>query len=201
MSKLNLSKLREMDVVLTTDRGLWPMITRIVTGGWKNRHNIKIANHVGLVVYLNKQKAKRFSTIFNCKINPGLNIVEMAIPPRKSVWDAKCIAASFSKYKSVKFWKPRVLMIKRFSEYNNAKLRNIANDRTIDSVGKILYDFPELIEFVFNKFEDDQKKMICSRFVFEMTKNEVNWKEKYKDIISPYNIQKETNSNIIWSMK
>lgn len=199
-----LPKLRPMDVVLTGDRGIVPAIIKMVSifsrrrrkrkhKGWRNT-----ANHVGLVVELNQLMAHRYSNILGYWVSPGANIAEMSIPINGSYRDAKAIISPISKYQTRKFWKPRIVEIKRFPIYDDSYKRNLANIRVLRLVGKVIYDYLECLEVAFNRFEDDPQKMICSRFVYDATKDDVEWPARFSDVITPLDIQIENNSRTIY---
>lgn len=198
-----LPKLRPMDVVFTGDRGIVPaiikLISRIARPGRERLKWRDTANHVGLIVRLNDGQARIYSAMLGYWISEGLNIAEMSIPPNGTYRDAKAIISPISKYQTRKFWKPRIVEIKRFPVYcEDLYKRDLANARALNYVGKTDYDYLECLEVAFNRFEDDPVKMICSRLVYDVTKGDIEWPESFKDVVTPLDIQMDGHSQTIY---
>jgi len=180
--------LRPMDVVLTSDRGIFPYVTRLLTAGWKKRHSLSVATHTGFVV-------KRTNLY---------EIAEMSIDPQiwwpKRIWRARGIFSKFSKYTTGKWGKPRIIAIKRFPEYDDREVREKASARVINNIVRIIkYDYEGLLEFA-GICDDDKRKSICSELIRdESIIDGVKWKPKLMDKISPYDIQLDSNSGLVVS--
>ena len=168
--------MREMDVVLTASRFpiTWESIKRNATAGWRNTFNNDVSTHAGFIV----------------KVNGKWMIAELKYPSGKIV--------PFEKYITRRKLKPRIVAVKRFAEYNDEKLRRIANKRTCQDCVKFEYDIPGLFEF-YNICKDKPHKYYCSEFVrYESAIDKVKWRQKFYDKIGPYSIELEGNSKMMW---
>lgn len=187
MKKLNYSKIREMDIALTVDRGLFPYVIRIVEiwkrhglrKAFKLRHSLNIPNHVFFFV------RRENGLLQACEMKPrGIRVNSIK-----------------KNYLTGKWSKPKILEVRRFPAYSMPSVRRIANERllahysmSITGKNEMKYDWRALGAFL-NISKENPKRRICSGLVvWETSFDGVKWKTLQSDSNTPYDLMVEGNS-------
>jgi len=194
MREMKFKNIHEMDIGLTSDRGAFPMITRVVEV-WKEE---------GFLAALKKRHSKRIPNhvfIFVRRENGLLQACEM------TARGIRCNSIK-DKYFTGKRWKPEIIEVRRFPEYSNYEVRKKANERllhhysmSVTGAQEIEYDWAALLAFLDLAKESTTRRICSGLVVWETQFDGVKWDEKNPDSNTPYDIQKEGNSYTVADLK
>ena len=169
-------QLRIGDWVCCGGNGLFPAITRIVTGGgWKGLKNRDISTHTGLVMGLGNQ------LLIGEMTAPRIVISSLEVQYRKRGRRVIC------------FRRPIVKDYQVYREYVQ------------NAIGELYrrgqeYDFKGLLEFVSNRVQDAKNKMYCSEMVYTIAKDHVvkPFDESLDKKVSPEDLHICAQAETIW---
>lgn len=170
-------KLAVGDWVCCGGLGLFPAITRAVTGGGiRHLWDRKISTHTGIIVGIGEQFLVAEMTA------KGITISSLETKYRKATERVMC------------FRRP---VVKDRAAYQAAVMNGVGElyRRGLE------YDFKGLLEFVLRRVEDSKKRMYCSELVcaFASDRVTVPFPKRYSDYVSPEDLHTCPQAETIWT--
>jgi hypothetical protein len=185
--KLDVTKLRSLDVFFTSDISFFAFLEKsTINGLWSamTDSGCKLPSHVGWFV----------------EIEGFLKIFEMSVD-KNDHGIMKLTEGDIHKYENNGWFGDRIIAIKRLSIFDNIDLRKQVEEKIIkdEASGFIRYDIKELFGFWGLKklFGNPPNKFICSSYVEKVIEDIgysfTNFPLQRNDILSPYNIYSAKN--------
>jgi hypothetical protein len=171
---IDYSKLRPGDRVDCGGRGPFATTTRIVTSGFENAFNRKIAVHTGMIVDVRGQ----------------ILIAEMAgdgfmSKPKLRIQPLTRYIGNRSRW---------ILAIKRNRAFDDAVMREKIQDHVIADYRRGMeYDYKGLIEFVCERVGDNSERYYCSEYYWARTAGMIAYPREFYKRVSPYDLQVLSN--------
>lgn len=135
--------LRAGDMVCCDVRGVFPCITRVVTGGWRHLFDHDWSTHTGMLVQMGGQ----------------LFVVEMG---GKGV-DLNSLEVEYQK------WDRRIICFRRLVGITTAK-RNQIEAKLGEVLRRgTEYDYAGILGYVFQRVKQNRKRYYCSEMVYAVT--------------------------------
>ena len=173
---INYDNIQPCDIVLTSSPKLIACGIRIEEAGIQNTFNLKIANHVGIIIPIGGPGVKMFA------------IAEMLADGLK--------INSLSDYTKGGWFDDRIVDIKTFTPFQDPVTRTLIVDQVLSwwQQGKG-YDYEGVLKYVLPFLKDKDGKFYCSEMVehlaLTIAKTDLLENRRTKnDNVTPYDIQK-----------
>ena len=137
--------LRAGDMVCCDVRGIFPVITRIVTGGWRNAINHDWSTHTGMLVQMGGQLFIQEMT------GRGVEVSSLEVEYQR--------------------WDQRVICFRRMVGVDDAK-RAVLEQRLGELVRRgEEYDYKGVLAYVFDRVKENPKRNYCSEMVYAVSRD------------------------------
>jgi len=164
--RFSYEKLRSMDMVCCAGRSPFALVTRLVTAGWKHKLNHEISVHTGIIFPVEGQFLVAEMQAKGLQLN------------------------SLERYSKVggRRW---VISIRRNVAFDSVVTRcDVQRQIALDLRHQLEYDPKGLLEFVFERVEDDKERLYCSEYVYQISKSAgVKYPAGFRKSVSPYDLQ------------
>ena len=151
------------DIVCCDVRGVFPILTRIFTGGGiRNAFNHRVSTHTGIIIPIGDQWF----------------IGEME---RKGVE----INSLHTKYQTRR---DRVMALRRVPGLTDADRQTIVESFAEVYRRSVEYDFKGLLEFVTKRVKDNPGRYYCSELVYILTRNYTHYPPRFDTKVSPQHL-------------